>query len=84
MIRAEAEAKMMAHNSRIEHFMEAELPALLGVKDKDSRVSIYKWFEAQRIYEAQGFYKAGKAVQDELRADGWDVKMDMQSYKLVW
>ena len=74
-------------NKRIDRFMDETLPVLLtadGFKVKDGKVSVNAWFAAQRHINAQHFYETGRHLQMMLREDGHDVKMDMQSHKLVF
>ena len=81
--------KMMVNdwNTRIDRFMEETLPVLLaadGYTVKDGKVALEAWFAAQKHINAQKFYETGHHLQMLLRADGYDVKMDMQSNKLVF
>lgn len=74
-------------NDRIDRFMEETLPVLLsadGYQVKDGMVPLDAWFAAQRHINAQNFDEAGHHLQMMLRNDGHDVKMNMQSNKLVF
>lgn len=74
-------------NQVIDDYMEKGIVEDLekeGVKVVDGKIPIDKWFLAQRLINEKGFYYMAKAVQDLLRADGWDVKMNMQTNKLVF
>lgn len=41
------------------------------------------WFKANELIRKQDFYKKGIEIQNMLRDDMHDVKMDMQSNKLI-
>jgi hypothetical protein len=70
------------HNNKIDKFINEEIPEQLKIKNK--RMSPEQWFQAQRIIGEQHFYEDGKKIQDNLRAKGYDIKMDMQSNKLSY
>ena len=69
------------HNNSIDSFL-ITIPTLLGKKENELNMS--DWFKVQAIIEEQGFYSKGMTILNECRANGWDVKMNMQSYKLVF
>lgn len=82
MTREEARAIIQAHNESIDNYINGELARQLGAKD--GKVSMNQWFKAQELINAQGFYKKGMAILEDLRRKGFDVKMNMQSHKLVF
>ena len=85
--RDEAANRVNAWNAKIDNFMKVELPKLLeesGVHVKNGKISMNDWFKAAQIVQNQNFYKEGHEIQMELRNAGHDVKMDMQSNKLVF
>lgn len=70
------------HNEKIDYFMNVTLAKELNCKD--GKVNINDWFKAQELINRQGFYISAKAILDTLRAFGYDVKIDMQTNKLVF
>ena len=70
------------HNDKIDYYMNVTLPKELGCED--GKVNIADWFKAQELIERQGFYKTAKAILDTLRTLGYDVKINMQTNKLVY
>lgn len=70
------------HNEKIDYFMNVTLAKELNCKD--GKVNINDWFTAQELINRQGFYISAKAILDTLRAFGYDVKIDMQTNKLVF
>jgi hypothetical protein len=65
----------------IEYFINVELGKIM--KAKDNKIKMSRWIEAQNIIQKQGFYEKALAIQTKLRDQGYDVKRDMQSYKLI-
>lgn len=72
--------KAIQHNTSIDHFTQVELPKHFG----GNKVTLSRWFEAQRLINEQNFYDKGMVILKEARANGIDVKMNMQTYKLIW
>lgn len=70
------------HNEKIDYYMNVTLPKELGCED--GKVNICDWFKAQELIGRMGFYHSAKAILDTLRAFGYDVKIDMQTNKLVY
>lgn len=70
------------HNEKIDYFMNVTLAKELNCKD--GKVNINDWFKVQELINRQGFYISAKAILDTLRAFGYDVKIDMQTNKLVF
>lgn len=86
MTREEAKKIINAHNDEIDNFIYNEVPKLLNLtKDKNGEYSLTMadWFKANELIRKQDFYKKGKEIQDMLRDDMHNVKMDMQSNKLI-
>ena len=42
------------------------------------------WFTSQRLIKEKNFYEKATELLRKCRNDGWDVKIDAQSDKLVW
>lgn len=92
MTREDVKQLVQHHNSRIDNFITNELPKLLendGVKvvTKDNgehEISINDWFKAQDYIKAMNFYKEAMSILDMVRPLGFDVKINMQSNKLVF
>ena len=82
MLESEVIQKVLEHNKMIDNFINIDLAKKLNAKD--GMISMNDWFKAQTLIKEQNFYKKGKALLDELRGQGFDVKMDMQSDKLVY
>lgn len=84
MTREQAQIKVNAHNEELKNYKEHEMLETLGVKD-GQRVSASEWFslynQAYNLLDA--YYQKGKAILDECRADGHDVKINMQTYELI-
>lgn len=86
MTRGEAKKIINAHNDEIDNFIYNEVPKLLNLtKDKNGEYSLTMadWFKANELIRKQDFYKKGIEIQNMLRDDMHDVKMDMQSNKLI-
>lgn len=89
MTREEAKKIIDAHNDEIDNFIYNEIPKLLNLtnltKDKNGEYSltIEDWFKANELIRKQDFYKKGIEILNMLRDDMHNVKMDMQSNKLI-
>lgn len=84
--REEARQAVTAWNKSIDEFMMNRLPALLeseGIPVRNGKIRMNDYIKAMQILQKQDFYTRGRAIQEELRSAGYDVKMDMQSNKLV-
>ena len=92
MTREEVKKMVDMHNSKIDNFISNILPQLLemaGVKVtvKDSgeyEIPMNEWFKAQDFIKAMNFYKDATEILDMVRPLGFDVKINMQSNKLVY
>ena len=92
MTREEVKKMVDMHNSKIDNFISNILPQLLemaGVKVtvKDSgeyEIPMNEWFKAQDFIKAMNFYKDAMEILDMVRPLGFDVKINMQSNKLVY
>lgn len=73
---------IQAHNNAIDNYINGELSKKLNAKN--GKIKMNQWFKAQTLIKEQNFYKKGMVILKELRAEGFDVKMDMQSNKLVF
>lgn len=83
MTRAEVQTIIENHNNEIDNYINNILPSELGKKDNTETITATEWFKAQGLIQKQDFYKKGRAIQLPLRDLGFDVKMDMQSHKLI-
>lgn len=70
--------KAHAHNTAVDNYI-IELKKYFG----GEKITAVQWFEAQTLIRKQNFYEKGMKILKELRTNGIDVKMDMQSHKLV-
>ena len=92
MTKEDVKQLIQHHNNRIDIFISNELPKLLesdGVKivTKDNgehEIPINAWFKAQDYIKAMNFYKDAMTILDIVRPLGFDVKINMQSNKLVF
>lgn len=71
--------KAHAHNTAVDDYINVTLRDYFG----GDKITVAQWFEAQTLIRKQNFYKKGMAILKELKANGIEVKMDMQSDKLV-
>ena len=86
MTKEEAKKIIDSHNNEIDNFIYNEVPKLLNLtKDKNGEYSLTMadWFKANELIRKQDFYKKGIEIQNMLRDDMHNVKMDMQSNKLI-
>lgn len=70
-------------NARIDKYVGEQLPKELGYETLDE-MPMSEWFKAQELIKAQKFYETNHELLKVFRAAGFDVKMDMQSDKLVF
>ena len=69
-------------NAETERFYKETLPELLSVRD--GLVTLSHWFAAQRIINESGIYEKNHAFLEYARTNGYDVKINMQDYKLSY
>ena len=69
-------------NEEIEYFYNVTLPEKLGKSGKDLKME--DWLKAQAIIKEEKLYEKSYEILRDLRNKGFDVKMDMQSNKLVY
>ena len=50
----------------------------------NGKISASSWFAAQYLINEQKFFGKAMKILSSVRAMGFDVKVDMQSNKLVW
>ena len=76
----EAKNLIKKHNDEVDEYVES-----LGEKfhAKSGMISIENWFKANEMIQEQGFYEKGMKVLRQIKSEGFNVKMDMQSNKLV-
>ncbi|MBP3656672.1 MAG: hypothetical protein J6K32_08260 [Clostridia bacterium] len=67
-----------AHNESIDRYINVTLREHFG----GERVTARQWFEAQQMIRAQDFFGKGLAICREMRAAGYDCRIDGQSGKL--
>ena len=92
MSREEVKQLVQHHNNQIDNFISNELPKLLandGIKvvTKDNgehKIPANAWFKAQDYIKAMNFYKEAMSILNMVRPLGFDVKINMQSNKLVF
>jgi hypothetical protein len=70
------------HNNSIDDFINNKLGKLLNASE--NVITMDKWFKAQDLIRQQKFYEKGHKILVELRNNGYDVKMNMQSDKLIF
>lgn len=75
----EVKTLIAENNTKIENFIN-NIPQIIGKK----KLTMNDWFKCQELIREQNFYKTSKKLLDELREDGWDIKIDMQSEKLCY
>ena len=69
-------------NSSLGEFYKKTLPEMLNARN--GKIKLGQWFEAQRIKEESGIYEERIAFLQSARRDGYDVKINMQSYELSY
>jgi hypothetical protein len=92
MTRTEVENIIKMHNNKIDTFINEGLPQLLemtgvNVVKKDNgeyEIPMDAWFKAQGFISAMHFYNDAVKILDMVRPLGFDVKINMQSNKLVF
>lgn len=77
-----------AHNKSIDDYINNVLPGeleQLGHKATNGRIcGLSSWFDAQYLIKEQRFEGKAMKILNTVRAQGFDVKIDKQAYKLVW
>ena len=92
MTREEVKKMVEIHNNNIDDFTSNILPQLLELADVnviteengEHKIPLDAWFKAQKFIKAMNFYKVAMEILDTVRPLGFDVKIDMQSNKLVY
>ena len=92
MTKEDVKQLVQHHNNQIDNFITNEIPKLLendGIKvvTKDNReheIPVNAWFKAQDYIKAMTFYKEAMSILNMVRPLGFDVKINMQSNKLVF
>ncbi len=92
MTRFEVELMVKNHNNMIDSFIDEMLPKLLemaGVNvtrndDGTYEIPMSEWFTAQKFISGMNFKEKAFEILNNVRGQGFDVKIDMQSYKLVY
>lgn len=69
-------------NAETDKFYNETLSEILSVKD--GLITLSHWFVAQRIINKSGIYERNHTFLEYARQNGYDVKIDMQSYKLSY
>lgn len=67
-------------NSDYKEFIEKELPKRLN--SRDGRINLSQWFQAQQIIKNSGHYERRIHFLECARKEGFDVKINMQTYEL--
>lgn len=92
MTREEVKKLVDMHNNKIDNFTNNILPMLLEkdgvavtIKDNGEKfIPLNGWFKANSLLESMHFYKDAKEILDLVRPLGFDVKINMQSNKLIY
>ena len=69
-------------NEWADNIYDRVIPELLGAKD--GKIKLGQWFEAQSIIKKIGVYDQNHAAMMMCRKAGYDVKINMQDYKLSY
>ena len=92
MTREEVKNIVEMHNSKIDNFIYKILPRLLemsGVKVSvnnkgEYEIPMSEWFKAQDFIRDMNFHRDAMEILEMVRPLGYDVKINMQSNKLVF
>ena len=92
MTKQEVKNLVEMHNNKVDNFMKESLPQLLkmaGVKvtkkeNGEYEIPMNDWFKAQSFIQTMNFYKDAMEILNMAREQGFDVKINMQSNKLVF
>lgn len=71
---------MNSLNAETDRFYKETLPEMLSVNV--GVVSLSHWFTAQRLIKESGIYEMNHSFLEYARKLGYDVKINMQDYKL--
>ena len=82
MTREQVKKLVIKNNEMIDFYINEELPRQLNARN--GRIKVADWFKAQTLINDQGFYEKSMGVLRTCQAAGYDVRIDMQSNKLVW
>lgn len=82
MNREEVKEMIQINNTRIDYYMNNQLVVDMGYPEGTKEMPMNDWFKAQECIKNQHFYEKSKKLLDVCRADGWDVKINMQNSKL--
>jgi hypothetical protein len=69
------------NNREIDYFVNNIIPERIGAKN--GKINFGQWCDAVGITKTE-IYPKSKKIMDECRNAGFDVKINMQSYKLVY
>ena len=69
-------------NEWADHVYDVLIPELLGAKN--GKIRLNQWFDARNLISKIGLYDQNWKVLQQARAAGYDVKMNMQDYKLSY
>lgn len=72
-----------AENNHIEWVANKIMTEVIGRPAvADDRFTLGQWFQYNSKLQSSGLYEDAKLVQSHLRNNGFDVKMNMQTYRL--
>ena len=91
MTREDVKQLVQHHNNQIDNFINKELPQLLITKgvqitfrpNGEYEIPLNDWFMAQSIIQDMNFYKQAMQILEMVRPFGYNVKINMQTFKLV-
>lgn len=69
-------------NNETDKFYNETLPEMLSVND--GLITLSHWFAARKIIKESGIYERNYSFMEYARAHGYDIKIDMQTYKLSY
>lgn len=84
MTETEVKTRIAEHNDSVNKFLNDELPHLMNKATGKSQFTLADWFTAQSIFQQQNFYDKAMKLLKEMRADGWDVKINCQAETLTY
>ena len=87
MNKAELIKRVNDHNKAIELYNEKIVPVLLkedGIEITDGTIPADQLIKAMKYSSGRAFYDMARAECHELRAAGYDVKINMQTAELVY
>ena len=92
MFKEEVKIMVEMHNKKVDNFVNNTLPVLLeskGVKivvsdNGEYKIPMEAWFTAQSIINTMNFYDDAMQIINLVKPFGYNVKVNMQTNKLVF